>query len=273
MQMSFGSSKSFMPEEDSSGWLRRKLTLHELYSHRGLLNSDPNVLRFSVIFSWHSVSKKRLFLSCSLVKVTSGFLWLMFSQAIIALFHQSTHACCSRRSVLDIHDLKCSEPTAGGSAWISPPLSKPAEVMTFLTYSASVFSQSLQENSTITPQIRLRPFTFKPFPILPFHTIQYESPPPRGRLFNDVQYRAYVASADGINEWLIGRVLEGRGSGLFEVMYRHLREGTEQSHENPQSGKPVSLPRLQPSTSRIQIQTVTSTPTCLVVSATNSVVK
>jgi hypothetical protein len=57
--MSFGSSKIFHVGKKT---LRDKVTLHELHSYEGLLNSNPILLRLCVTFS------------CPLVKVTPGFL-------------------------------------------------------------------------------------------------------------------------------------------------------------------------------------------------------
>jgi hypothetical protein len=47
--------------------------------------------------------------------------------------------------------------------------------------------------------------------------------------------------------------MEGGDRGLIKVLSRyHLPEGTEEIHENPQSGYRVSGPRFEPETSRIR---------------------
>jgi hypothetical protein len=51
----------------------------------------------------------------------------------------------------------------------------------------------------------------------------------------------YIASNGGmIDEWRIGNDLEGSGGGLIEMLFRNFARGTEDNHENMQSGCPDS---------------------------------
>jgi hypothetical protein len=72
---------------------------------------------------------------------------------------------------------------------------------------------------------------------------------------------ARLYSVGWYDDRLIGRHLEGRTRGLIEALSRHLPGGTEEIHENPQSGYPVSRPRFEPRTSRIRIKSVAAMPT------------
>jgi hypothetical protein len=58
-------------------------------------------------------------------------------------------------------------------------------------------------------------------------------------------------------------ILEGSDGGVIEATSQNSREGTEESHENPQSVKLVSQPRSEPSTSRMRVQSNTAMPKLL----------
>jgi hypothetical protein len=53
--------------------------------------------------------------------------------------------------------------------------------------------------------------------------------------------------------------VEGSDRGLSVVLSQHLRRGTANDHENPQSGWQVSRPKFEPGTCRIRVYRVTST--------------
>lgn len=60
-----------------------------------------------------------------------------------------------------------------------------------------------------------------------------------------------------LDGWLIGKDSEGSDRGLFKVLSWNLSRGTEQNHESPLWGKPVSRPRFELSTYRIQVHSIT----------------
>jgi hypothetical protein len=56
---------------------------------------------------------------------------------------------------------------------------------------------------------------------------------------------------------LVNNGLQRSSHDLIEVSSHHLPDRTEEKHERPHSGQPVSQPRVKPCTSRIQVQSVT----------------
>jgi hypothetical protein len=68
--------------------------------------------------------------------------------------------------------------------------------------------------------------------------------------FSNTDYR--TANEGMINEYWIGKYLEGSGRGLIKVLPRHLPRRTEENDGKPQSGQPVSGMRFEPGTSRTQ---------------------
>jgi hypothetical protein len=58
-----------------------------------------------------------------------------------------------------------------------------------------------------------------------------------------------------IGEWLVGKDVEGTGSGLFQALPQHLPQWTEENHEN-KSGYPLSGQRFEAETSRIRKRSV-----------------
>jgi hypothetical protein len=52
---------------------------------------------------------------------------------------------------------------------------------------------------------------------------------------------------------LVNNELERIWKEAAVVLTKHLAAGTEEKYEKRQSGQPVSRPRLEPSTSRIQV--------------------
>jgi hypothetical protein len=65
------------------------------------------------------------------------------------------------------------------------------------------------------------------------------------------QYLNYIASN---GEFV--KDPEGSGRGLIDVLSRHFPGGTNENHGNPQSEYPMSQPTVEPSTSRIQVYSV-----------------
>jgi hypothetical protein len=66
-----------------------------------------------------------------------------------------------------------------------------------------------------------------------------------------------------IDEWYTGNVLEGRRSGLIELLYKNLLEVYKENNKIFRSGQPIFRSRREENTARIQIYSVT-TPTCSV---------
>jgi hypothetical protein len=62
---------------------------------------------------------------------------------------------------------------------------------------------------------------------------------------------------------MIVKDLEGGGLDQIEVLSRHLPKAAEENRKNPQSRWSVSQPRFEQSISRIPVQSVTDTLTCL----------
>jgi hypothetical protein len=59
-----------------------------------------------------------------------------------------------------------------------------------------------------------------------------------------------------IGERWIGEEVEGRGRVLYRILSLHLPGGTEERHEQPYWGQPVSGPRFEPGTSQIRSRNV-----------------
>jgi hypothetical protein len=80
-------------------------------------------------------------------------------------------------------------------------------------------------------------------------------------LFNNVVSSSdYTASNDMmVNEWWTGKDVEWSSHGL--VLFQHLPGGTEENHDNPQSGKPVSKLRFQPDTLKVQNRSINHSAT------------
>jgi hypothetical protein len=55
-------------------------------------------------------------------------------------------------------------------------------------------------------------------------------------------------------------ILRKQSWSNFKALPRHLPGGTEEVYEKPQSGLPVSGPRFEPGTSRIQTGVLTTRP-------------
>jgi hypothetical protein len=68
-----------------------------------------------------------------------------------------------------------------------------------------------------------------------------------------------------IDERWIGKFLEGRRRGPIEVLSQQLPGGNEENYENSRTKHPVPRPKLKPSTSRVEIYSVTSSWVCSVV--------
>jgi len=54
----------------------------------------------------------------------------------------------------------------------------------------------------------------------------------------------------------MGNDLEGSGPDLIELTYRHVTGETEDNHIEPQLRQPVSRPRFEPGTTRIEVASV-----------------